>query len=138
MFIGGIKEIEFGKSATGWLVDLTHPDINWTGGHFPNHPMVPGVILHEALQQLGALVVLGMPEHRGKIAMVTGIVEARFRNQIIPGEEVILEASGMDRELREIKGNIFGRGHVRALNSVGRLAEEGDISFALVDPDKTG
>lgn len=136
MFIGGVSEIEFGKRAVGSLVDLTHPDINWREGHFPNHPVVPGVILHEALQQLGALVVLGIPENRGKIAMVTGISEAKFRIPIIPGEEIILEASGMDRDLREMRGNTFGKGHVRALNAMGRLAEEGDISFALVDPEK--
>lgn len=130
MFIGGVSEIEYGRRAVGSLVDLTHPDINWRGGHFPGYPLVPGVITQEALQQLGALTVLGLPQHRGKLAILAGADDMRYKNPIVPGEAVKLEAEGMTlREMRD--GNAFGKGHVRALNDAGAVAVEGDISFFL-------
>lgn len=132
MFIGGVQEIKFGESARGSLVDLKHPDINWTAGHFPGHPLVPGVITQEALQQLGALTVLGLPEYKGKLALLTGVDGMRFKRPIIPGEDVRLEADGMG--IREIRGQVVGQGHIRALNAARKVAVEGNILFALSSP----
>lgn len=132
MFIGGVDEIKYGERATGTLVDLTHPDINWREGHFPAYPLVPGVITQEALSQLGALVVLGMPEYRGMTAVLTGVDRMSFKRQIIPGSNVTLRADGMD--IRQIKGMVSGKGHVQALNEAGKVAVEGDIAFALINP----
>ncbi len=134
MFIGGVSEVEYGKRAVGSLVDLTNPDINWTGGHFPDYPLVPGVITQEALQQLGALVVLGMTEHRGMTAVLTGVDQMRFLRQILPGDNIRLEVEGMD--ITEEKRRITGMGHVRALNHLGKVAVEGRVSFALINPAK--
>lgn len=131
MFIGGVTELEPGKKAVGWLADLTHPDINWTGGHFPNYLLVPGVITQEALQQLGALVVLGMPEYRGMIAVLTGVDQMRFLRRIKPGDDVKLEVKDMD--ITEEKRRVTGMGYVRALNSAGKVAVEGQVSFALIN-----
>lgn len=134
MFIGGVSEIEYGKRAVGSLADLTHPDINWRGGHFPDYPLVPGVITQEALQQLGALVVLGMPEHRGMTAVLTGVDQMLFLRQIKPGDDIKLEVEGMD--ITEEKRRVTGMGHVRALNSAGKVAVEGNVSFALINTGK--
>lgn len=131
MFIGGVDEIAYGKRATGTLVDLKHPDINWRGGHFPSYPLVPGAITQEALSQLGALVVLGMSEYRGMTALLTE-VEMRFLRQLLPGDNVKLEAEDMD--IVEAGRKITGNGHVRAFNTAGKLAVEGDIAFALIKP----
>lgn len=130
-FIGGVSNIEFGKKASGWLVDLTHPDINWRVGHFPEYPVVPGVITQEALQQLGALVALGVPEYRGRIAVLTG-ADMRFRRQIAPGEMIRLEAEGLN--LRERLGSVFGKGQVAAFNEANKEAVSGTISFSLITP----
>lgn len=131
MFIGGVSEIEYGKRAVGSLVNLLHPDINWRDGHFPGHPLVPGTITQEALEQLGALTVGGMERFRGKIAVLRG-VEMKFKRQITPGEPIQLIAEGM--ELTEARGMVFGEGNVRAVNSQGKPAVEGNVSFALLDP----
>lgn len=134
MFIGGVDEIEFGKRAVGSLVDLRHPDINWREGHFPQHPLVPGAITQEALEQLGALVVLGMPEYKGMIALLTGVDQMRFERQIIPGDNVRLEVDGMG--ITNERRRVTGKGHIRALNAVGKIAVDGYVSFALINPDK--
>lgn len=130
MFIGGVQKIEFGKRAVGTLVNLMHPDINWGEGHFPGRPLVPGTITQEGLEQLGSLVVSGLPGLREKIAVLRG-VEMKFKDQIVPGEPIRLEAEGM--HIQERRGIVFGDGHVRALNAVGRSAVEGNISFVMLD-----
>ena len=68
-------------------------------------------------------------------AVLTGVDEMRFKRQIIPGDDVRLEAEGMD--IRRMRGITSGRGHVRALNAAGKVAVEGYVSFALINPDKT-
>lgn len=131
MFIGGVDELIPGERATGSLVNLNHPDINWTGGHFPDYPLIPGAITQEALEQLGALTVLSMPKYKGLTAVLTGIDEMLFSRQIVPGDDVRLEVKGMD--IREIRRMITGKGHARALNASGKVAVEGNISFSLLD-----
>ncbi len=133
MFIGGVNEVEFGQRAVGSLVNLMHPDINWRPGHFPEHPMVPGAITMEALAQLGALTILGVPKYKGKIAQLTEVDGMRFRDAIIPGEEVRLEVDMT--KVRERGEMVFGIGQVRAINPR-KTAVEGEIHFALVDPEK--
>lgn len=86
------------------MVDLRHPDINWRDGHFPQYPLVPGAITQEALEQLGALVVLGMPEHNGMIAVLTEVDQMRFLRQIIPVDNVRLEVDGMEITKQKIRG----------------------------------
>lgn len=135
MFIGGVSELIPGERAAGWLADLTHPDINWTAGHFPGYQLVPGAITQEALEQLGALTVLSMPEYKGMTAVLTGVDGMRFKRQITPGEDVKLEAERM--EIRKLGKIISGSGHVRALNSVNKVSVEGDVSFALINVTKT-
>lgn len=129
MLLGSVSEVEFGKRARGTLVDLTHPDINWQRGHFPDGQVVPGAITQEAVSQLGALTVLGLPENRDKIAVLTG-VNVKVRNPIRPGEPAQLEA-----EIGKSRGP-FGVGRVKALNAEGKTALVGEISYAVVNRDK--
>ena len=63
----------------------------WFKGHFPDYPVQPGVLTMEMLAQAGAVCILSVPEHKGKIAFYAGIDKARFRRQVLPGETLRLE-----------------------------------------------
>ena len=92
-------------------------------GHFPNRPIVPGVIMVEALAQAGAVAVLSEEENRGKLALFAGIDDVRFKRIVEPGDELTLTC-----ELEAARGPI-GRGRVAA--KVGdELAVRGMLTFA--------
>ena len=69
------------------------PDLPLFRGHFPTHPVLPGVIIMEALAQCASIAVLQSPELRGCIGFLTGIDAAKFRRQVAPGETVTLRAT---------------------------------------------
>jgi 3-hydroxyacyl-[acyl-carrier-protein] dehydratase len=128
IFIDRIVELEYGKRAVGMLDDFSKTQHEyWVRGHFPGFAVVPGAILVEALAEVGAIAALGLPDNRGKIAMLTGLDKWRFRRAVLPGSEVRLEA-----ELTRMRRN-FGIGHARALDAAGQVLAEGDLSFAIVD-----
>ena len=92
-------------------------------GHFPGRPIMPGVIVVEALAQAGAVAVLSEESNRGKLALFAGIDEVRFKRIVEPGDELVLTC-----ELESVRGPI-GRG--RAVARVGdELAVRGTLTFA--------
>jgi 3-hydroxyacyl-[acyl-carrier-protein] dehydratase len=92
-------------------------------GHFPDRPIMPGVIIVEALAQAGAVAVLSDEENRGKLALFAGIDDLRFKRIVEPGDELTLEC-----ELEAVRGPI-GKG--RATARVGeQLAARGTLMFA--------
>jgi 3-hydroxyacyl-[acyl-carrier-protein] dehydratase len=92
-------------------------------GHFPQRPIMPGVIIVEALAQAGAVAVLSVEENRGKLALFAGIDGVRFKRIVVPGDELTLEC-----ELEAVRGPI-GKG--RAVARVGeQLAARGTLLFA--------
>ncbi|UOQ87468.1 3-hydroxyacyl-ACP dehydratase FabZ [Gracilibacillus salinarum] len=93
-------------------------------GHFPDYPVMPGVLIVEALAQVGAVAILSKEENKGKIGFLAGIDKCRFKRQVKPGDQLQLEV-----EIIRIKGPI-GKG--KAVAKVGDdLACEAEITFAV-------
>lgn len=98
-------------------------------GHFPHYPVMPGVLIVEALAQVGALAVLSSNEHKGKTGFLTGVDGFRFRGQVFPGDQLRLEV-----ELTRFKGSI-GKGKAKA-SVEGRVVAEGELMFAIIDTNQ--
>jgi 3-hydroxyacyl-[acyl-carrier-protein] dehydratase len=95
-------------------------------GHFPGNPIMPGVLMVEALAQAGAVAVLSEQENRGKLALFAGIDDVRFKRIVRPGDELRLEC-----ELETVRGPI-GKGRARATVD-GELAVRGTLTFAVTE-----
>ena len=95
-------------------------------GHFPGNPIMPGVLMVEALAQAGAVAVLSQEENRGRLALFAGIDDVRFKRIVRPGDELTLEC-----DLEAVRGPV-GRGKARATVD-GELAVRGTLTFAVSD-----
>ncbi|MCL6627873.1 MAG: 3-hydroxyacyl-ACP dehydratase FabZ [Alicyclobacillus shizuokensis] len=118
-----VTELEPGKRVAGYkLVSANEPQFQ---GHFPEYSLMPGVLIMEAIAQLGGVAVLTMPEFAGKLPMFAGMDGVRFRGQVRPGDRLDMELT-IDR----MRGTM-GKGQGRALVD-GNLVAEGTILFAIV------
>ena len=95
-------------------------------GHFPGRPIMPGVIIVEAMAQTGALAVLADEANRGKLALFAGINDVRFKRMVLPGDELELIC-----EVERMRGPV-GRGKATATVD-GELAARGTLMFAVTD-----
>lgn len=95
-------------------------------GHFPGHHVMPGVLIIEALAQVGAIAVLTMPENKGKLAFFGGIKNARFKRQVVPGD--VIE---MSCEIIRQRGPV-GVGQATATVN-GQIAAVAELTFAVGD-----
>jgi 3-hydroxyacyl-[acyl-carrier-protein] dehydratase len=93
-------------------------------GHFPGRPVMPGVLIVEAMAQTGAVAVLSEEENRGRLALFAGIDDTRFKRIVEPGDELELECT-----LEQVRGPV-GKGKARATVD-GQLAARGTLTFAV-------
>lgn len=114
-------DLEIGRAVGEKAVTYNEPHF---AGHFPDHPVMPGVLIIEALAQTGAVAVLSMEEYKGKIAFFAGIENAKFRQKVVPGDLLRLEV-----EMTTLRRNI-GKANAKAY--VGdKLACQCELMFAI-------
>lgn len=122
LLIDTIEELESGKRGVGKkCVSFNEP---YFAGHFPGEPVMPGVLIIEALAQVGAVVILSCPEFKGKTAYFGAINDAKFRQKVVPGDVLLLEV-----EMVKQKGPI-GIGKATATVD-GKIAASAELTFAV-------
>lgn len=122
LMIDRVEEVIEGKSAKGYK-NITINE-NFFNGHFPEYPVMPGVLILEALAQMGAICILSQEEFKGKIGFLVGADKVRWKNQVMPGDKLNLEI-----EIVKLRGSI-GVGKGKATVD-GSLVCEGEIMFAI-------
>ena len=123
LLVDRITEMDEGIRAVGIKnVTVNEPFFQ---GHFPGRPIMPGVLIVEAMSQVGAVLILSDPKHKGKLAVFTGMDGIRFRGQVTPGDTLVMEAT-----LAAFKMGM-GKADVKATVD-GKVVAGGQIMFALV------
>lgn len=122
MLLDTIEELEPGTRAVARkCVSYNEP---FFAGHFPQEPVMPGVLIIEALAQAGAVAILSVPENRGKTAYFAAINSAKFKGKVVPGDVLTLET-----EIIKVKGPI-GIGSAKAYVD-GKLVTQAELTFAI-------
>ena len=122
MLIDTIEELEPGVRAVGKkCVSFNEP---YFAGHFPGNPVMPGVLIMEALAQVGAVAILDLPENKGKTAYFAGIDNAKFKQMVLPGDVLMLKTTIIKR-----KGPI-GVGEAVATVD-GKVVAKAQLTFAI-------
>ncbi|MGH3146140.1 MAG: 3-hydroxyacyl-ACP dehydratase FabZ [Rubrobacter sp.] len=124
LLVDRIEELEPGVRAVG-IKNVTQNE-PFFEGHFPDYPVMPGVLIVEAMAQVGAVGVMAGGDHADRLALFAGIDGVRFRRQVVPGDVLTMEV-----EITRLKGKV-GRGKGRATVDGERVCEA-DLMFAFAD-----
>lgn len=124
LLLDAIEDYEPGEYAVGYKCVTYRED--FFKGHFPEKPVMPGVLIMEALAQAGAVAILSIPENQGKIAFFGGIQKCRFKGMVVPGDKLKLETRIIKR-----KGPL---GVGEAVASVdGKVVASAELTFMVGD-----
>lgn len=122
LLIDRVEELEAGKRAVAIRSVTAHEQV--FNGHFPGNPVLPGVLIVEAMAQTGAVALLSMDEFKGKTAYFGGIKEAKFRKVVRPGDTLRIEVT-----LEKIRNNV---GLGKAIATVaGKKACTAELTFMI-------
>jgi UDP-3-O-[3-hydroxymyristoyl] N-acetylglucosamine deacetylase/3-hydroxyacyl-[acyl-carrier-protein] dehydratase len=124
LFVDRIVAMEQGRRATG----IKNVSINdyFFKGHFPGKPVMPGVLIVEAMAQVGGVMMLAPEENRGKLAFFLAADKIKFRKTVLPGDQLVLEVEA--GKIKSKTGQVHGKAYVE-----GKLVAEADLIFALVE-----
>ncbi|AFZ12075.1 3-hydroxyacyl-(acyl-carrier-protein) dehydratase [Crinalium epipsammum PCC 9333] len=120
-----IMEYAPGESAVG-LKNVTFNE-PYFQGHFPGRPLMPGVMIVEAMAQVGGIVLTQLPDIEGNLFVFAGIDKVRFRRPVVPGDQLVMSV-----ELICVKRRRFAKMQARA-HVDGQLVAEGELMFSLID-----
>lgn len=122
LLVDRVTEMEEGKSITGYKnVTINEEFFN---GHFPEEPVMPGVLILEAIAQVGAIAILSKEEFKGKIPLFAGADKVRFRQKVVPGDRLELSC-----EIVKLRGPVgIGKGIAKV---DGKKVCEAEIMFAI-------
>ncbi|MCH5253916.1 MAG: 3-hydroxyacyl-ACP dehydratase FabZ [Lachnospiraceae bacterium] len=122
MLLDTIEELEPGVRAVARkCVSYNEP---YFAGHFPTEPVMPGVLIIEALAQTGAVAILSQPEYKGKTAYFAAINSAKFKGKVTPGDVLTLET-----EIIKVKGPIGVGSATASVN--GKVVTKAELTFAI-------
>lgn len=123
LFVDRIVHLEVGKRATG-IKNVTINDYFFKG-HFPGRPVMPGVLIIEAMAQVGGVMMLASQENRGKLAFFMAANNLKFRKTVLPGDQLVFEVEA--GKIKSKTGQVYGRALVD-----GKVVAEAELMFALV------
>lgn len=122
LLVDRIVELEEGQRAVG-IKNVTANE-EFFNGHFPDYPVMPGVLIVEALAQVCGVIMLKKEENAGKLGLFAGIDNCRFKKQVVPGDQLRLEV-----EITKARGSIAKATATATVD--GEIACQADVTFAL-------